>query len=172
MCCGMWVRWRGSRVPTSLFPCPMLPFSWVPKPLNRATYTALSATLRAYTGITTRWRTTELGLSARKGSHDLVGNARIVLQAFSPLVTPVDPWWPDSVRTTGFWYLPSKEWAVPEPLVEFLAADPPPVYFGFGSMAGRGARRTADVVAEAVQRTGVRAVVATGWDGIAPEVES
>ena len=39
-------------------------------------------------------------------------------------------------------------------------------------MAGRGARRTADVVAEAVGRAGVRAVVATGWGGIAPEVES
>ncbi|MEO6090192.1 MAG: glycosyltransferase [Umezawaea sp.] len=159
-------------VPTSLFPCPMLPFSWVPKVFNRATYAALAATLRAYAGITTRWRTTELGLPARKGSHDLVGNARLVLQAFSPLVTPVDPAWSDSVRTTGFWYLPSAAWEVPESVAAFLAAGPAPVYLGFGSMAGRGARRTADVVAEAVGRAGVRAVVATGWGGIAPDVES
>ncbi len=159
-------------VPTSLFPCPMLPFSWVPRALNRATYTALAATLRAYAGITDRWRTTELELPARKGSHDPVGNARLVLQAFSPLVTPVDPRWPDSVRTTGFWYLPSKERVVPESLASFLAEGPTPVYLGFGSMAGRGARRTAAVVAEAVRTSGVRAVVATGWGGIAPEVES
>jgi sterol 3beta-glucosyltransferase len=159
-------------VPTSLFPCPMLPLSWLPKPFNRATYAALSATLRAYAGITNRWRTKELGLPVRKNSHDLVGNARIVLQAFSPLVTPVDPRWPDSVRTTGFWYLPSKDWAVPAPLAAFLADGPPPVYLGFGSMAGRGAQRTADVVADAVRKAGVRAVVATGWGGIAPDVES
>src|ERR1041384_6457696 len=43
---------------------------------------------------------------------------------------------------------------------------------GFGSMARRGAQRTAAVVAEAVRTFGVRAVVATGWGGIAPEVES
>ncbi|HEX6339903.1 glycosyltransferase [Umezawaea sp.] len=43
---------------------------------------------------------------------------------------------------------------------------------GFGSMARRGAQRTAAFVAEAVRTSGVRAVVATGWGGIAPEVES
>ncbi|WNV85177.1 glycosyltransferase [Umezawaea sp. Da 62-37] len=48
-------------VPTSLIPCPMLPFSWVPKPLDRATCAALAATLRAYAGIATRWLTTDWG---------------------------------------------------------------------------------------------------------------
>ena len=69
-------------------------------------------------------------------------------------------------------YHPPTAWTPPERLTAFLAAGPAPVYLGFGSMAGRGARRTAAVVAEAVRTSGVRAVVATGWGGIAPEVES
>lgn len=163
-------------VPTSVFPCPMVPLPRLPKAFNRATYLTVSATLRAYSGIVNTWRTTELGLLRRRDAHDLLrdaaGEHRVVLQAFSSLVTVNDPAWPKSVRTTGFWYLPSaREWAPPERLERFLAAGPA-VYVGFGSMAGRDSRRAASIVADAVRQAGVRAVVATGWGGIAPDPEA
>ncbi|MEU3648800.1 glycosyltransferase [Lentzea sp. NPDC034063] len=155
-------------VPTSAFPCPMVPLPRLPRFLNRATYLTVSATLRAYAGVITKWRTEELGLPQSKGPGDAM-----VLQAFSSSVTPVDPQWPDSVRTTGFWYLHrASSWTPDLSLHEFVAAGPAPVYIGFGSMAGRDAQRTGDIVAAAVSRAGVRAVVATGWGGLAARSSS
>ncbi|MFI9811313.1 glycosyltransferase [Saccharothrix variisporea] len=157
-------------VPTSAFPCPMVPLPRLPRFLNRTTYLTVSATLRAFAGIVEKWRVRDLGLPRRKGEHDLLhgpdGRDRWVLQAFSPAASPVAPDWPASVHTTGFWYLPSGPWTPPARLSEFLAAGPPPVYVGFGSMAGRDAERTGRTVVDAVRAAGVRAVLATGWGGI------
>ncbi|GAA0251537.1 hypothetical protein GCM10010492_59920 [Saccharothrix mutabilis subsp. mutabilis] len=157
-------------VPTSAFPCPMVPLPRLPRFVNRATYLAVSATLRSFAGIVDDWRARDLRLPRRKGGHDLLhvaeGRSRLVLQAFSPAVAPVAPDWPESVRTTGFWYLPSGEWVPPARLAQFLDAGAPPVYIGFGSMAGRDAERTGRVVVEAVRAAEVRAVLATGWGGI------
>ncbi len=148
-------------VPTSAFPCQMIPLPRLPRVLNRATYLLVAATMRAYAGVTNAWRTNDLGLPKGKTEHQLV------LQAFSSRVTPVDPAWPDTVRTTGFWYLSAEDsWAAPEPLTEFLRRKP--VYIGFGSMAGLDARRIGETVADAVRAAGVPAVLATGWGGIAP----
>ncbi|TQM79339.1 sterol 3beta-glucosyltransferase [Saccharothrix saharensis] len=159
-------------VPTAAFPCPMLPLPRLPKILNRASYAAVGAMLRAYAGTTDRWRVDQLGLARRRGGHDLLhdrhGRDRLVLQAFSPLITPVAPDWPSTVRTTGFWYLPDTPWTPPAGLEDFLSDGPPPVYVGFGSMAGRDAARTGRLVVDAVREAGVRAVLATGWGGIAP----
>ncbi|MGO1056113.1 nucleotide disphospho-sugar-binding domain-containing protein [Crossiella sp. CA198] len=158
-------------VPTALFPCPMVPLPRLPTAFNRATYLAVSGTLRAHAGVANAWRTGQLGLPVRRGGHDVLhepdGADRLVLQAFSPNVARIDPAWPEAVRTSGFWYLPAAEdWTPPPRLSQFLDEGPPPVYLGFGSMAGQ-AERTGAVVAEAVRRAGVRAVLATGWGGIA-----
>lgn len=150
-------------VPTSEFPCPMVPLPRLPRFLNRATYLTVSATLRAYAGIVNASRTNDLGLPPGRGPRHA-----LVLQAFSSLVTPVDPAWPDSVLTTGFWYLPrAANWSPDATLQVFLDAGPAPVYIGFGSMAGRDAQRTGDIVVEAVRAAGVRAIIATGWGGLA-----
>ncbi|USX53904.1 glycosyltransferase [Lentzea sp. HUAS12] len=149
-------------VPTAEFPCPMVALPRVPRFLNRATYLTVSATLRAYSGVVDDWRTGDLGLPRGRGPQPVR-----VLQAFSRLVTPVDPGWPESVLTTGFWYLPrTANWTPDASLSAFLDAGPAPVYIGFGSMAGRDAGRTGEIVAEAVRAAGVRAVVATGWGGL------
>ncbi|MEV6236691.1 glycosyltransferase [Lentzea sp. NPDC051838] len=153
-------------VPTNRFPCSMVPLPKLPRQLNRATYLVVSATLRSFRGVAARWRIQDLELPPRRGVHDLL-REQLVLQAFSSLVTPVDPDWPNFVRTTGFWYLPATaSWTPPGELVRFLDDGPEPVYVGFGSMAGRKAQHTAGVVAQAVRKAGVRAVVATGWGGI------
>lgn len=149
-------------VPTSEFPCPMVPLPRLPRFLNRATYLTVSATLRAYSGVVNAWRVDDLGLPRGRGP-----NHALVLQAFSSLVTPVDPAWPESVRTTGFWYLPrASAWSPDTSLREFLDAGTTPVYIGFGSMAGRDAELTGDIVAEAVRAASVRAIIATGRGGL------
>jgi sterol 3beta-glucosyltransferase len=52
-------------------------------------------------------------------------------------------------------------------LERFLAAGEPPVYVGFGSMAGRNPERTTRIVIAALQQAGLRGVLATGWGGLA-----
>lgn len=164
-------------VPTDEFACPMVPLPRLPRVLNRATYLTVAAMLRVYADIATPWRMIELGLPRRRGSHDVLhdadGNDRLVLQAFSRHITPIASDWPESVRTTGFWYLPTAvSWTPPEHLTRFLDDGPAPVYIGFGSMAGRNSRKTATIVADAVRQAGVRAVVATGWGGIAADTDT
>ncbi|RSM70421.1 glycosyltransferase [Amycolatopsis sp. WAC 01375] len=164
-------------VPTTEFPCPLLPLPRLPKIFNHATYLAVAAILRSFSGIASAWRTEELGLPRRRGSHDVLhdanGQDRLVLQAFSPHVSVAARDWPDSVHTTGFWYLPAAAgWIPPDRLRDFLDAGPAPVYIGFGSMAGRDSHRTRAVVDEAVRQAGVRAILATGWGGIAADAGS
>ncbi|CCH32659.1 Glycosyltransferase, family 1 [Saccharothrix espanaensis DSM 44229] len=158
-------------VPTSAHPCPMVPLPRLPRFLNRATYLTVSATLRAYSGVVNDWRADGLGLPRRRRVHDLLhdaaGRNRVVLHAFSPQIAQTAPDWPESVHTTGFWPLRSGSWAPSGRLAEFLGGGPAPVYVGFGSMAGRQAERTGRIVADAVRDAGVRAVLATGWGGIA-----
>jgi sterol 3beta-glucosyltransferase len=93
------------------------------------------------------------------------------LNGWSPHVVPDPPDWPRrGVQTTGYWFLDrSAEWTPPSTLASFLAAGSAPVYVGFGSMAGRHPERTTRIVLDALRRTGLRAVLARGWGGIAPE---
>ncbi|WP_259407976.1 glycosyltransferase [Streptomyces akebiae] len=153
-----------------------MPLPRVPRFLNRSTYALVAAAQRSPE--VERWRTRELGLAprrhgARRWLRDPEGRRRPVLQPFSRHITPVDPAWGDAVRTTGFWYLPTRpDWTPPRELNRFLDEGPPPVYIGFGSMTGTRARRNHALVTEAIRRTGVRAVVATGWGGIGAPVRN
>ncbi|MBB3037048.1 glycosyltransferase [Hoyosella altamirensis] len=158
-------------VPTSAFPSPFGPQS-LPAFLNRATYLSSQLLSRATVGGIGSWRSRQLGLARkRRGMHNQFlqpdGTPATVLQAFSSSVLPKDPDYPDSVVTTGFWYLPDPEgWAPDAALQKFLDAGEPPVYVGFGSMTGRDPDQTAETVAAALRLAKVRAVVVTGEGGI------
>lgn len=55
----------------------------------------------------------------------------------------------------------------PEPdLAAFLAAGPPPVYIGFGSIVVDDPDHLTKVIFDAVAETGVRALVSKGWGGL------
>ena len=53
-------------------------------------------------------------------------------------------------------------------LVDFIAAGPTPVYIGFGSMPAADREALSEVIGIALRRSGLRAVVNTGWAGLAP----
>jgi sterol 3beta-glucosyltransferase len=90
-----------------------------------------------------------------------------VLYGYSPVVLPRPGDWPANVHVTGYWFLdPETGWAPPPALAEFLAAGPPPVYVGFGSMIPGDQAGTWKVVVEALGRAGVRGVLA----GAPPEL--
>ncbi|GAA2851471.1 glycosyltransferase [Nonomuraea rubra] len=157
-------------VPTATFRNPMLPVP-LPKALNRASYLAIKLMLRSFGGIADRLRAERLGLPRRRGRHDFLrrpdGGPATVLQGFSTHVLPDGLDYPRSVHTTGFWFLPAPPgWTPSAELAAFLAAGDRPVYIGFGSMAGNDPARVGRVVAGAVRRAGVRAVLASGWGGL------
>ena len=91
-----------------------------------------------------------------------------ICHGFSPAVVPRPADWPVTVQVTGYWW-PAEPpgWQPPAELVDFLAAGPAPVFIGFGSMTPDH-ERLHDVIAAAVKRAGVRAVVQSGWAELGP----
>lgn len=90
-----------------------------------------------------------------------------VLYGFSPVVIPPPKDWGTDVHVTGYWFLDVEDgWAPPTGLVEFLAAGPPPIFIGFGSMSNRDPGEMAALVSEALERSSQRAVVQAGWGGL------
>jgi UDP:flavonoid glycosyltransferase YjiC (YdhE family) len=90
-----------------------------------------------------------------------------LFHGFSGAVVPRPFDWPSPLIVTGYWW-PARplNWQPPAELVDFLAAGPPPVHIGFGSMAPGEGSRLASIVLDAVRRTGVRAILQSGWSGL------
>lgn len=92
-----------------------------------------------------------------------------ICHGFSPAVIPRPDDWPPEVQVTGYWW-PARPagWQPPGELLDFLQAGAPPVFIGFGSMAPSEGESLTELIAAAVNRAGVRAVVQAGWAGLAP----
>ncbi len=93
------------------------------------------------------------------------------LFAYSSLVVPKPPDWPESIHVTGFWFLDNSgnrtdsSMISPE-LVRFLEAGSPPVFIGFGSMGSRDPGSTTEMVLTALRQTRQRGILLTGWGGL------
>jgi len=84
---------------------------------------------------------------------------------FSEAVVPRPSDWRPQLAVTGYWWpAPRPSWTPPPELSSFLAAGPPPVLIGFGSMTV--GPRVAAAIRDAVHAAGVRAVVQAGWAGL------
>jgi sterol 3beta-glucosyltransferase len=88
-----------------------------------------------------------------------------VLLAYSPHIFSQQKEWSENITVTGYWTLPeNQEYAPPADLAEFLANGKPPIYVGFGSIKDKATfRQTVELVAQAVERLGERAVIGLGW---------
>ncbi|MFC5662144.1 glycosyltransferase [Kitasatospora misakiensis] len=94
---------------------------------------------------------------------------RTVLHGFSPRVVPRPADWHPTHEVTGYWWPPADPaWKPPSRLLDFLAAGPPPVYIGFGSLVVPDPERLTTTVLAAVRAARVRAVVQSGWSGLTP----
>lgn len=95
-----------------------------------------------------------------------------VLYGFSPLLVPPSPQWPPSVQVAGSWFLDEGgDYQPSDTVADFLAAGPPPIYVGFGSMLGEGIPEFTRRVVAAVRQCGQRAILAAGWGGLSAEIE-
>lgn len=157
-------------VPTAEEPNTIFPDLHLGAGYNRFTYYVVLALL----GLWSIWFETGLrhaiGLP-RQGLMDRVriapGRAIPTLHAVSPHVVARPSDWPANAHMTGYWFLDEgADWTPPAALETFLAAGPPPVYVGFGSMVGHRSAQLGRIVVEALARAGLRGVIATGWGGL------
>lgn len=92
-----------------------------------------------------------------------------ILYGYSPAVISPPADWGADVHVTGYWFLdPAEDWTPDPALADFLAAGPPPVYVGFGSMSNRNPEATANLIVDALARTKQRGIIHAGWSGLQP----
>lgn len=149
--------------PTSEFPTPLLPFADL-GPLNALshTLTARSSAL-LFGGFLRGWQRRTFGAdaTARRASR-----SDATLYGYSPSIVPVPHEWGSDVLVSGCWFLDENRWQPSPALASFLAAGPPPVYVGFGSMPIADAAALTDVVVQALNASGRRGLLAAGWGGL------
>ncbi|KAK7963820.1 Sterol 3-beta-glucosyltransferase [Apiospora saccharicola] len=86
---------------------------------------------------------------------------------WSPALIPKPQDWGNHIDIAGFYFLNLATNFTPEPdLAAFLAAGPPPLYIGFGSIVVDDPDALTRTIFEAVAATGVRALVSKGWGGL------
>lgn len=162
--------------PTSAFPAPFISRS-LPGPIARGSYAFNRFSALAYGGMINTFRRRVLGLDRMSRFSDYLhaddGSRLPVLYGFSEHVVPVPADYPDNAHVTGYWHRSGSEWTPPAELDEFLDSDEPTVYIGFGSMGfGTHAAERGRLITEAVERAGIRALVASGWGGLSLEEAS
>ncbi|MEL6308007.1 MAG: glycosyltransferase [Chloroflexota bacterium] len=87
---------------------------------------------------------------------------------YSRHVLPKSADWDALHSVVGYWFLDTDDaWQPPQELVDFLASGEPPVYIGFGSMRSKDAEQAGQIVLEALDKSGQRGVLASGWGGLA-----
>ena len=93
-----------------------------------------------------------------------------MLSAYSPSIIPHPADWPENVHVTGYFFLDTQsDWQPSPDPAAFLDAGDPPVYIGFGSMAGSNPEQFAQLILEALAKSGQRGLLLTGWGGLRPE---
>jgi sterol 3beta-glucosyltransferase len=89
-----------------------------------------------------------------------------VFYGFSPSVVPRPSDWRSGLEIVGYYWPYVGDWTPPPELVDFLAAGAPPVFVGFGSMVPGDPIELGALVKKAIRRSGMRAVVQSGWAGL------
>ena len=120
-----------------------------------------------FRGVVNRWRQSVLALPPQPfwGCFSQVGQLPTLL-GFSEQIVPRPPDWSANIHFTGYWQPQEPEWTPPESLLHFLADGSPPIFIGFGSMPVRDPQRVTRMILAAVQQTGQRAILHTGWAGL------
>jgi UDP:flavonoid glycosyltransferase YjiC (YdhE family) len=149
-----------------------LPLAFGSAAFNYATHLAAEVAMwQSVRRRVNRWRAATLGLPASSSLGGTFAEMRLarapVLYGFSEHVVPKPRDWGNEVHVTGWWVLePDAAWRPPAELETFLAAGPPPVYVGFGSMTPASAGRLTAIALEALERAGQRGVLLRGWGSL------
>ncbi len=145
---------------------------------NRLTHAVMLQVVWTVVGapMTNQWRE-KMGLRPWHSYGDMYAQARRlqipVLCGFSPALLPKPPDWDEYHHLTGYWFLKAPPaWQPPAELARFLESGPPPVYIGYGSMNAGDGEEKARLVLRALELSGQRGILLTGWGGLARGSES
>lgn len=115
----------------------------------------------------------DIGLEPQKKFRllkDSNGRDIPVVHLISQAVLPRPDDWPLNAHMAGYCFLDRDHgWRPQSALKDFLQAGPPPIYIGFGSIAGTNPQQLAQTVVDAVKRLKLRAILASGWGGLQPK---
>ena len=158
---------------TEAFPHPMAGLNYVEgRKLNMQSYDAFEAlTTTSFGHFINFWRRHTLELPAIHGAS---GFSRAVVEShvpfsamWSPSFVPKPADWPEQCRVVGTFTVnqagSSFDTAPFSDLVEWLAAGPPPVFMGFGSMVIKDTEALAEIIKAAVKKADCRIVVQSSW---------
>lgn len=161
---------------TSAYPAPGVPFVSLGRRLTALYNRASHHAVRQMVSLASRWLFARWRKAA--GLPRLPMFSDVLRRADDEPVPLLNGWsqqlLPDSTTdetgrmlTSGFWFLErQRQWRPDQRLADFLEHGDPPVFVGFGSMNGTDPARTTDIVLEALDRAGVRGVLAAGWGGL------
>ncbi|HMO57700.1 MAG TPA: glycosyltransferase [Roseiflexaceae bacterium] len=154
--------------PTRAFASPLIPFDNLGGALNQLSHRLLIwLSFSFFRTMIGQWRSEVLGLVPGWDELSLGGRPlpRIYGCSRHLVAQPAD--WHDHSFISGSWfYDQAHTWQPPAALEQFLSAGAPPLYIGFGSMAGPDAARITRLIVSALERVGVRAILARGAGGI------
>lgn len=156
--------------PTRAFPSPIVPASQLGGLLNQTSFHLMRQMMWQTLRVSDAAIRRELNLpkSPRFGPFKIM-NAKgdPTLYGFSKHVLPPPADWGESHKVTGYWFLDhAPNWTPPSELIAFLKDGPAPVYIGFGSMANRDPQKMTELALQALEISGQRGVLASGWGAL------
>ncbi len=158
---------------TSAFPTILMPeIPWLGGLYNRSSYPFMrQVQWQASRSMVNQWRRSTLQLPEIAPWQDpwtlIERRGYPLLYGYSSAVIPKPRDWATTAHVTGYWFLDKPaDFSPPADLVDFLAADKPPIYIGFGSMTNRHPEQVAEIVLGALKKSGQRGILLTGWGGI------
>ncbi|KAA1469801.1 UDP-Glycosyltransferase/glycogen phosphorylase [Dentipellis sp. KUC8613] len=150
------------------------PHAFLSPPVESPTFNATSYVLfdnvmwTATSGQINRWRKHTLHIAATDMGH-LAQSKIPFIYNFSPAVVPKPLDWGDATTISGYWFLdnPDPDWTPPETLIAWMDKarkdEKPIVYIGFGSIVVPNPTQVTKNIIQAVQKSGVRAIISKGW---------
>lgn len=139
---------------------------------NRLTHRFMHRMLwKSMTGPMTNSLRKKLGLPSIGSFAEQAADARKLgipsLYGYSEYVLARPSDWDEHQHITGYWFLDAPaEWQPPADLIHFLESGPPPVYLGYGSISQGDAEENTRLILHALELSGQRAVILTGWGGL------
>lgn len=91
----------------------------------------------------------------------------LTLIASSPTITARRQDWGDHIQICGDLNFPASDRHIPMPegMEEFISSGAPPIYMTFGSLAPFQSEQTDQLMSDAVEKAGCRAVIQSAWSG-------
>ncbi|MET4731438.1 sterol 3beta-glucosyltransferase [Thalassospira sp. MBR-102] len=94
-----------------------------------------------------------------------------ILNAYSNAIIARPNDWPKKAAVTGYWFVNDALYEPSTEMTSFIKNSQKLIYIGFGSMPAANPQKTAQMLIDAVKQANAQAIIATGWGGIASDVD-